>query len=148
MPFTIPPLRDRPEDVQLLAEYFANRALRRSRRTLCEISEDAMSYLKRRPWRGNVRELENVIERGVLLAGNGPLLIEHFQFEEPLLAANHASAPCGTIWEMERELILRTLERHDGNRTHAARTLGISIRTLRNKLREYRQLNGGLSLGI
>lgn len=148
MPFTIPPLRDRPEDVQLLAEYFANRSLRRNRRTPCEISEEAMSHLKRRPWRGNVRELENVIERGVLLAGNGPLLMEHFQFDEPLLTANHASAPSGTIWEMERELILRTLERHDGNRTHAARTLGISIRTLRNKLREYRQLNGGLSLSI
>lgn len=148
MPFTIPPLRDRPEDVQLLAEYFANRSLRRNRRTLCEISEEAMSHLKRRPWRGNVRELENVIERGVLLAGNGPLRMEHFQFEEPVLTANHVSAPSGTIWEMERELILRTLERHDGNRTHAARTLGISIRTLRNKLREYRQLNGGLSLSL
>ncbi|GJL57218.1 MAG: sigma-54-dependent Fis family transcriptional regulator [Nitrospirales bacterium] len=148
MPFTIPPLRDRPEDIQLLAEYFANRSLRRNRRTSCEISEEAMSHLKRRPWRGNVRELENVIERGVLLAGNGPLLIEHFQFEEPQLMVNQASAPSGTIWEMERELILKTLERHDGNRTHAARTLGISIRTLRNKLREYRQLNGGLSLGI
>jgi len=49
---------------------------------------------------------------------------------------------------MERDLILRTLEQHHGNRTHAARTLGISIRTLRNKLREYRQLNGGLSLGV
>ena len=89
-----------------------------------------------------------MIERGVLLAGNGPLTVEHFQFEEPVLAANSTSAPSGTIWEMERELILKTLERHDGNRTHAARTLGISIRTLRNKLREYRQLNGGLSLSI
>lgn len=107
-----------------------------------------MSHLKRRPWRGNVRELENVIERGVLLAGNGPLLIEHFQFEEPVLTGSHSAMPSGTIWEMERELILKTLERHGGNRTHAARTLGISIRTLRNKLREYRQLNGGLSLGM
>jgi two-component system response regulator FlrC len=84
----------------------------------------------------------------VLLAGNGPLTAEHFRLEEPVLVASHGSAPCGTIWEMERELILKTLERHDGNRTHAARTLGISIRTLRNKLREYRQLNGGLSLGV
>jgi two-component system response regulator FlrC len=148
MPFTIPPLRDRPEDIQLLAEYFANRSLRRNRRVPCGITEDAMSYLKSRRWRGNVRELENVIERGVLLAGNGCLKIEHFQFEEPVLGAAHASAPSGTIWEMERDLIVKTLERHDGNRTHAARTLGISIRTLRNKLREYRQLNGGLSLGV
>ncbi len=73
MPFTIPPFRDRPEDIQLLAEYFANRSLRRNRRTPCVMTEEAMSNLKSRPWRGNVRELENVIERGVLLAGNGPL---------------------------------------------------------------------------
>jgi DNA-binding NtrC family response regulator len=148
MPFTIPPLRDRPEDIRLLAEYFANRSFRRNRRTPSRISEEVMSHLQKRPWRGNVRELENVIERGVLLAGNGALTGEHFQFEEPVLAASHATTQSGTIWEMERDLILKTLERHEGNRTHAARTLGISIRTLRNKLREYRQVNGGLSLGI
>ena len=64
-------------------------------------------------------------------------------FEEPSISAPLASQPTGSIWEVERDLILRTLERHGGNRTHAAKTLGISIRTLRNKLREYRQLNGG-----
>jgi two-component system response regulator FlrC len=107
-----------------------------------------MRYLKSRPWRGNVRELENVIERGVLLADNGPLQVEHFKFDEPTLTSGPTHAPTGTIWEMERDLILRTLEAHNANRTHAARTLGISIRTLRNKLREYRELNGGLSLGV
>ena len=105
-------------------------------------------YLKSRPWRGNVRELENVIERGVLLADDGQVQVEHFQFDEPALMSHSTQAPSGTIWEMERDLILRTLESHNGNRTHAARTLGISIRTLRNKLREYRELNGGLSLGV
>jgi DNA-binding NtrC family response regulator len=104
--------------------------------------------LKSRPWRGNVRELENVIERGVLFAENGPLQVEHFQFDEPALGSGTTQAPSGTIWEMERDLILRTLGQHNGNRTHAARTLGISIRTLRNKLREYRELNGGVSLGV
>ena len=106
-----------------------------------------MKYLKGRPWRGNVRELENVIERGVLLADNGPLKVEHFKFDEPTLSSGSTPAPIGTIWEMERDLILRTLEAHNANRTHAARTLGISIRTLRNKLREYRELNGGFLLG-
>ena len=148
MPFTLPPLRDRPEDIQLLAEHFTHRSFQRNRRTWNGISDEAMLYLKSQPWRGNVRELENVIERGVLLAGDGPLQVEHFQFEEPALATSPYQAPSGTIWEMERDLILRTLEQHHGNRTHAARTLGISIRTLRNKLREYRQLNGGLSLGV
>jgi two-component system response regulator FlrC len=148
MPFTVPPLRDRPDDIELLVEHFSHRSFQRNRRSWNGISDEAMMYLKSRPWRGNVRELENVIERGVLLADNGPLQVEHFQFDEPALATNPMQAPSGTIWEMERALILRTLEGHNGNRTHAARTLGISIRTLRNKLREYRQLNGGLSLGV
>jgi len=148
MPFTLPPLRDRPEDIQLLAEQFALRSFRRNHRSWQGISDEAMMYLKSRPWRGNVRELENVIERGVLLADNGSLQVEHFQFDEPTLTSGPTHAPTGTIWEMERDLILRTLEAHKGNRTHAAKTLGISIRTLRNKLREYRELNGGRSLGI
>ncbi len=148
MPFTLPPLRERPDDIQLLAEQFADRSFRRNRRKGGGISEEAMRYLKNRTWRGNVRELENVIERAVLLADNGPLQIEHVRCEEPTLASREATQAVGTIWEMERDLIIRTLERHDGNRTHAARTLGISIRTLRNKLREYRQYNGGLSLGV
>ncbi len=148
MPFTLPPLRDRPEDIQLLAEHFSHRSFRRNQRSWNGISDEAMMYLKRRPWRGNVRELENVIERGVLFADNGQLKLEHFQFDEPELVSNSTAAPSGTIWEMERDLILRTLEKHNGNRTHAARTLGISIRTLRNKLREYRELNGGIPLGV
>ena len=148
MPFTLPPLRDRPEDIQLLAEQFACRSFRRNNRPWKGISDEAMMYLRSRPWRGNVRELENVIERGVLLAENGPLHVQHFQFNEPTLSSTQNPGPTGTIWEMERDLILRTLEAHQGNRTHAAKTLGISIRTLRNKLREYRELNGGISLGI
>ena len=148
MPFTIPPLRDRPEDIQLLAEQFTHRSLQRNNRPWHGITDEAMRYLKSRPWRGNVRELENVIERGVLLADNGALQVEHFKFDEPTLTSSTTQAPTGTIWEMERDLILRTLEAHNSNRTHAARTLGISIRTLRNKLREYRELNGGISLGI
>ena len=122
MPFTLPPLRDRPEDIQLLAEYFTHRSFRRNHRPWNGISEEAMMFLKSRPWRGNVRELT--------------------------LGSGTTQAPSGTIWEMERDLILRTLGQHNGNRTHAARTLGISIRTLRNKLREYRELNGGVSLGV
>ncbi len=148
MPFTIPPLRDRPEDIQLLAEHFSHRSFLRNQRSWNGFTDEAIQYLKSRPWRGNVRELENVIERGVLLADNGPLQVEHFQFDEPTLTSTATHAPTGTIWEMERALILRTLEAHNSNRTHAAKALGISIRTLRNKLREYRELNGGMPLGV
>ena len=143
MPVTLPPLRDRLEDIELLADHFANKSFQRNDRPGSGITEEALTYLRTRPWRGNVRELENVIERAVLLADSGPLRMEHVMFEEPSMSAPLASQPTGSIWEVERDLILRTLERHGGNRTHAAKTLGISIRTLRNKLREYRQLNGG-----
>ncbi len=148
MPFTLPPLRDRPEDIELLVQHFVNRSRRQGSRPLKAVTEEAMTYLKSRLWRGNVRELENVIERAILLAGDDSLKVEHCQIEEPVMLSNTSSGPTGTIWEMERELILKTLEKHDSNRTHAARTLGISIRTLRNKLREYRQLPGGLPPGI
>ncbi len=148
MPFTLPPLRERPEDIQLLVEHFVNRSRRVPHLSVGKVSDEAMAYLKSRMWRGNVRELENVIERAILLAGDSPLQVEHCQVEEPAMLTSSSPGPTGTIWEMERDLILRTLEKHDSNRTHAARTLGISIRTLRNKLREYRQLPGGLPPGI
>jgi two-component system response regulator FlrC len=108
------------------------------------MTEEVLNHLKARPWRGNIRELENVIERAVLFAGSGPLKIDHVVIEEPALSPQISSLPSGSLWEMEKDLILRTLERQGGNRTYAARTLGISIRTLRNKLREYRHLSGGV----
>ncbi|WP_454061236.1 sigma-54-dependent transcriptional regulator [Candidatus Nitrospira salsa] len=149
MPVTIPSLRERPEDIEVLVEHFAQQSCQRNGRPSTSITEEAMSYLKTRRWRGNVRELENVIERAVLLSDSGPLRMEHVTFEEPTLSTPAPSSqPTGSIWEMERDLIFRVLDRHGGNRTHAARTLGISIRTLRNKLREYRQLNGGESLEL
>ncbi len=140
MPVTLPPLRERPEDIPLLAEFFIERTFRRYDRPGGGITPEALASLKSRAWRGNIRELENAVERAVLLAQQGPLRIEHFSCD-----MEHTSTPVrpestGSIWEMERDLILRTLERHGGNRTHAARELGISIRTMRNKLREYRQL--------
>ncbi|GJL53271.1 MAG: sigma-54-dependent Fis family transcriptional regulator [Nitrospirales bacterium] len=144
MPVTIPSLRERPEDIDVLVEHFAQQSCQRNGRPSAGITEEAMSYLKTRRWRGNVRELENVIERAVLLSGSGPLRMEHVTCEEPTLNVPTPSVqPTGSIWEMERDLIFRVLDQHGGNRTHAARTLGISIRTLRNKLREYRHLQGG-----
>ena len=149
MPVTIPPLRERPEDIEVLVEHFVRQSCERNGRPKVHISEEVMSYLKTRRWRGNVRELENVIERAVLLSDAGSLRIQHVTCEEPVTAIPIASnQPTGSIWEMERDLIFRVLDRHGGNRTHAARTLGISIRTLRNKLREYRQLNGGENLEL
>jgi two-component system response regulator FlrC len=107
------------------------------------LSESASAHLQRLAWKGNVRELENVMERAVLLAGPGPILPEHCPPEQsgelPVQPALPQQPANGSLWEMERELIFKTLARVKENRTHAAKELGISIRTLRNKLREYRE---------
>lgn len=83
------------------------------------------------------------MERAVLLAGHGPILPEHCSLEQSAETSGQPVRPQqpanGSLWEMERELIFKTLARVKDNRTHAAKELGISIRTLRNKLREYRE---------
>lgn len=147
-PITIPPLRERIADIPILARHFAAAAAARNGLTQPVLSEAALAHLQRLPWKGNVRELENVMERAALLAGHGPILPEHCPVE-----VRGAAAPAvvqqsgnGSLWEMERELIFKTLARVKDNRTHAAKELGISLRTLRNKLREYRDDGRPLSV--
>lgn len=151
-PVTVPPLRERVADIPMLARHFAIVSASRNGLPHPTLSEGAMAQLQRLPWKGNVRELENVMERAVLLAGQGPILAHHCPLQaEPQAAVLPVSAPVsagpgnGSLWEMERELIFKTLGRVKENRTHAARELGISIRTLRNKLREYRETGSPLS---
>jgi two-component system response regulator FlrC len=148
-PVTVPPLRDRPPDIPALAAYFVRASAERNGKVVPGLSPEAERLLLSRSWSGNVRELENVIERAVLLATGGVILSEHIASDgsegiavagAPVVVSDAAPV---SIWAMERELILRTLERVNGNRTHAAKILDISIRTLRNKLREYRQLESG-----
>jgi DNA-binding NtrC family response regulator len=104
------------------------------------ISDQTMDVLKNQPWPGNVRELENTIERGVLIGSGEALLPEHLILEASLsdFAPKASSAAGVTVREMEKELIFNTLNAVNDNRTHAAKMLGISIRTLRNKLNDYR----------
>lgn len=147
-PITLPPLRERVADIALLARHFAGAAASRNGLPLPSLSDAALAHLAALPWKGNIRELENVIERAVLLAGQGTIQPVHLPAGHPEGAAvtvpMTASVPVapqtnGSLWEMERELIFKTLARVNDNRTHAAKELGISIRTLRNKLREYRE---------
>ncbi len=144
-PVTVPPLRDRPADIPLLARHFVAVSAARNSLPLPTMSAEAYAMLQDRRWKGNVRELQNAMERAVLLAGNEPILPSHLLVEsvgQPVSPApvSPVSQPSGngSLWEMERELIFQTLTRVRENRTHAAKELGISIRTLRNKLREYR----------
>ncbi|MFZ5861439.1 MAG: sigma-54-dependent transcriptional regulator [Nitrospirota bacterium] len=138
-PLRVPPLRQRPGDIPLLVEHFVARACEEHRKPRLAIAPDAMASLAAREWRGNIRELQNVVGRAVLLAEDGVIAPEHvFAGQEPQAAPSTAFRPGTTVWEAERNLILATLERVGGNRTHAAKILGISIRTLRNKLHQYR----------
>lgn len=147
-PITLPPLRERLADIPMLARHFAAAAASRNGLPQPVLSEAALAHLQRLPWKGNIRELENVMERAVLLAGHGVILPEHC----PVEIRDAAVPPVvqqpgnGSLWEMERDLIFKTLMRVKDNRTHAAKELGISIRTLRNKLREYRTDGKPLSM--
>lgn len=103
-----------------------------------------MEYLQSREWPGNVRELENAIERAIVLCEEKALQIYHFQ--QGKASAKPVSVQqltidgsVQTIAEMEKQMILMALDEYNNNRTRAAEALGISIRTLRNKLREYRE---------
>ncbi len=136
-PIKVPPLRERPEDIPLLAEHFLRRFNASVGKNITDISPQARRKLLRHPWRGNVRELENAIQRAVFLCKGETLEEEHLMLDEPA-AGDHAPAIIGgTVEDMERTLILKTLEEVRGNKTEAARLLGISVRTIRNKLKKY-----------
>jgi len=143
VPLVIPPLRERPGDIPLLADHFLARFNAQTGKGIRRFSEDAGELLSRHEWKGNVRELENRVERAVLLAEGDVILPRHLGLAPRLEVRPGASSamavrPGTTVWEMERQLIMGTLSEVNQNRTRAAELLGISIRTLRNKLREYR----------
>jgi two-component system, NtrC family, response regulator AtoC len=140
IPLTIPPLRERKNDIPLLADHFFKRFCGQNENAMVRISDQAMRMLVAQSWPGNVRELENTIERGVLIGSGEELLPEHLIVGDSIADTSPQSPlPAGmTVREMEKELIFNTLNAVSENRTHAAKMLGISIRTLRNKLNEYR----------
>jgi DNA-binding NtrC family response regulator len=150
---TLPSLRDRPRDIPALAQHFVKKYSASNGIEERPLSEDAMTKLQGHLWRGNVRELENTIHRAVLLARGdsiGPEAVllggqNPAASPKPAMgaAAQAEAQPAQpgfvgkTMAQVEQDLIIGTLNHCLGNRTHAANILGISIRTLRNKLREY-----------
>jgi DNA-binding NtrC family response regulator len=148
----IPPLRERPADIGELAHYFIKKYAAANGLPVRPLSAEARRALNLHRWPGNVRELENTLHRAVLLSSgpeigiDGILTPDGARLGETRGAAAHAAAAAEqitrhmvgrTVAEVERDLILETLKHCLGNRTHAANILGISIRTLRNKLNEY-----------
>lgn len=141
----MPSLRERMGDIEPLTKYFIQKYCELNRVNLKKISPEGLRALSKYNWPGNVRELENSIHRSVLMAQNETIIPEDiFGFSSPdqseCLEEKSGSSPIMVgrkIAEVEKELILHTLDHCFGNRTHAANILGISIRTLRNKLKEY-----------
>ncbi|MFM7622475.1 MAG: sigma-54-dependent transcriptional regulator [Alphaproteobacteria bacterium] len=153
----IPPLRKRPQDIAVLADYFIKKYAAANGVLPLPLSDKALAKLELYSWRGNVRELENTMHRAVLLAEGTRIEDNAIMMTSDLLKLAEESdddleamvtsldAVAGsdhpligrTVADVERDLILNTLDHCLGNRTHAANILGISIRTLRNKLKQY-----------
>jgi transcriptional regulator with PAS, ATPase and Fis domain len=179
IPLTLPPLRERKSDIKVLTEYFMRQFLGENAPRL---SDEVLNALLNHPWPGNIRELQNAVQRAAILsAGGAPrqsdfllsmnpttqldMLREERPTSSPVLTSQHESQPTRladsvecirethagsddgslvirsgtTVQYMEKALILETLRANNNNRTEAAKLLGISIRTLRNKLHDYRQ---------
>jgi len=154
IPITVPPLRNRKGDIAILASHFIRKYSSRNEKIPPALSSNALRLLEQYEWPGNVRELENVMERSVLLCGENVIRPEHLCLEQ-----DDASIPSSdgsvdisavdvkrfdgiTLRDVERKLIFETLEQVNGNRTRASEILGISVRTMRNKLNEYKDDEG------
>lgn len=137
MPIHIPALRERKEDILPLAEFFLNRLCQENHKDKITLSKNAKEALLNYSWPGNVRELTNIIERAVVLNTSGvitqdDIYITTSQVDEPTTENEM------TLQDLEKKFIIETLETMKNNRTKTAEKLGISVRTLRNKLQEYK----------
>ncbi|WP_367360183.1 sigma-54-dependent transcriptional regulator [Syntrophus sp. (in: bacteria)] len=155
IPLKIPPLRERRGDIECLGRHFLEKYANLNGRPLPVLDDSTLKRLNAYDWPGNVRELENVIERAVLVCQGDAVLPEHLYLEDvgsddppgEKMSRFREEIADGipeidfsrdmTIWEMEKELIFNTLDKVKGNKTKAAEILGISVRTMRNKLQEY-----------
>jgi len=149
IPVKIPPLRDRKGDILYLTEHFLEKFSQTSGKKKPRLSEESRAVLEQHLWPGNVRELENVIERAVLICKGDHILPDHLFMEEADGDQAAVQTPAGlsgmsrsgeslTLREMEKTLIFDTLKKVNGNKTRASQLLGISVRTMRNKLNEYK----------
>ncbi len=148
---TLPPLRERIGDVKNLSEFFMKNYAEKNSKNLIGFDVDAMNLLNSHTWPGNIRELENVVERAVITSKQSQIsakdiFIERSEGGTLDLGNSNANStdknwlPGQTLDDIEKSVIIAALQYHAGNRTHTAKALGISIRTLRNKLADYRKI--------
>ncbi|MDO5386412.1 MAG: sigma-54 dependent transcriptional regulator [Pseudomonadota bacterium] len=152
----IPPLRERPEDIPVLAKHFVKKYSELNELPMKDLSAEAEAKLKNYLWPGNVRELENTIHRAVLMSVGDKIEADAVMLNDPeaVIAKPEIGEEMSggefvgrTVANMERSLIIDTLKHTMGNRTTAANILGISIRTLRNKLKQYEEEGYSLPVG-
>jgi DNA-binding NtrC family response regulator len=147
VPIALPPLRERPDDIPLLVQHFLQKFNRRLDKHVQGVSPAALALLQAAPWPGNIRELENVVERAVLLSDGGMLEPDDFPGVEGggvFVASDEASDALGLkeyvrvhTARLERARIKKALAQEEGNVTRASRLLGISRKSLQTKMKEY-----------
>jgi two-component system response regulator AtoC len=143
IPLTLPPLRERQEDIPLLASHFATKFARQAGSPVPELHPEFLTGLQKHSWPGNARELANFMRRVTAMSNSGPIGPEYLgpEFIRPAaMKTSPATLPlqAGTsMRQLERQLLETTLELTGGNRTRAAEMLGVSLRTIRNKIREF-----------
>ena len=146
IPIKLPTLEERPDDIVPLGNFFLEKHGDLNNIAPKQLSPEAETFLKTRNWVGNVRELENLIERSLLLVDGETIGYEDLEMISSPRQSNRVQGPgiqsMMPLREMEKQMIYQALDSNNGNRTHAAKVLGISVRTLRNKLNEYRQEMG------
>jgi len=145
VPIHLPPLRDRKQDILPLADYFLEKFCSENHKHSKKLSSESKEKLLAYHWPGNIRELANVMERSVVMHASEILYPEHLSLEVQGPQKEVPPAICFpsgiTLQEMEKRLILQTLADQNNNRTRTAQVLGISIRTLRNKLQQYQEVS-------
>ncbi len=151
VPIHLPSLKERREDIPLLVEHFFEKYTAENKRSIDGIEQSALDQLMQYDWPGNVRELENTVERAVVICRDKHIGPQHIYFgsngrkfvaagkRPPSDNPNDLQSEATTLRAMEKQLILKTLSEENNNRTRSAKKLGISVRTLRNKLQEYRR---------
>ena len=138
VPINIPPLRERRQDIGVLAKYFLKKFRRQKKKAVTRISAEAMRSLEMYDWPGNVRELRNTIERAIVTCEGKVIEPDDLSFNESTIQGNISSSGTSYLEDMEREKISKVLRQFDGHKTKAAEYLGINRKTLREKIRKYK----------
>ena len=135
----LPPLRERREDIPLLVRHFASLATENNNLQKIDVADEAMEYLMRQPFPGNVRELKNLVERAMLMSGKSLLTTEDFRLANDILPTQqkNVATTAMTLDEAERARIIEAMEKYDGNMTQVAASLGISRQALYRRLEKF-----------